>query len=227
MNADALAKMYGTLTPEERFRLILAASGRGDEAEAKRLAMAGERVSFSFAGHMPYSQGFRDLADLTAFELLEDAAEYLESFHDWDDEEDEESEDGDSDDGDQAEEEPGDDEADKESDPGPSRLDRFLHITLGRGFLFKTKMNGWKLFCERMGIPPFLLWEPLPGFARLQRAIRIAEQAAFTPEGMVKMLNRIRPKGKEEVTAAALMTPEKYAEDCEAVFRTRAEWWGA
>jgi len=31
MNANAVAKHYGILTPEERFRLILAASGRGDE----------------------------------------------------------------------------------------------------------------------------------------------------------------------------------------------------
>jgi hypothetical protein len=38
MNANALVKNYGRLAPEERFRLILAARGRGDEAESDRLA---------------------------------------------------------------------------------------------------------------------------------------------------------------------------------------------
>lgn len=33
MNANAVAKHYAILTAEERFRLILAASGRGDAAE--------------------------------------------------------------------------------------------------------------------------------------------------------------------------------------------------
>jgi hypothetical protein len=217
MTADPLAKMYGTLTPQERFRLILAASGRGDDAEAKRLAMAGDRVCFSFAGHMPYAMGFRELSDMVLFELLDDAAEYLESFHDLREE--------DADDDDQAEEKPDG----EEPDPGASlRLREIkLDITLARGFLFKTKVDGWKLFCERMGIPPFLMWEPLPGLARLQRAIRAAEKAAFSPEGMVKMLNRSRPKEEKEVTVVLHATPEKYADDCEASFRTRAEWWGA
>src|SRR6516165_8603622 len=36
MKAPPLVKNYYLLTPEERFRLILAASGRGDEAELSR-----------------------------------------------------------------------------------------------------------------------------------------------------------------------------------------------
>ena len=41
MNASTVTKHYGLLTPEERFRLILAAGGRGDEAEQDRLVSTG------------------------------------------------------------------------------------------------------------------------------------------------------------------------------------------
>ena len=47
MNANAIAKNYSRLTPEERFHLILAASGRGDEAERDRLLHARMRINDS------------------------------------------------------------------------------------------------------------------------------------------------------------------------------------
>src|SRR5262245_39764486 len=37
MNVNSVVNRYKNLTPEERFRLILAASGRGDESERDRL----------------------------------------------------------------------------------------------------------------------------------------------------------------------------------------------
>jgi hypothetical protein len=76
MNANAVVKNYGSLTPEERFRLILAASGRGDEAERDRLARAGRRITLSMPDHSPYGHAFQELALLTFVELLEDAARY-------------------------------------------------------------------------------------------------------------------------------------------------------
>ena len=47
MKADVIARNYDCLTSEERFRLILAASGRGDEAERDRLISAGGRIALS------------------------------------------------------------------------------------------------------------------------------------------------------------------------------------
>ncbi len=41
MNANAVARHYALLTPEERFQLILAAGARGDDAEQDRLIRAG------------------------------------------------------------------------------------------------------------------------------------------------------------------------------------------
>jgi hypothetical protein len=44
MNASTVAKNYPNLTPEARFRLIFAAKGRGDEAEADRLETAARLI---------------------------------------------------------------------------------------------------------------------------------------------------------------------------------------
>jgi hypothetical protein len=30
--------------------------------------------------------------------------------------------------------------------------------------MLKAKGAGWKLWCERLGMPPFSAWERLPGF---------------------------------------------------------------
>ena len=78
-----------------------------------------------------------------------------------------------------------------------------------------------------MDIPPFAAWERLPGFARLQHALRIAERAAFTPEGMLRWMNDIGPAGKPElVELPTSLTAEAYAAESEAMFRQRVEWWG-
>jgi hypothetical protein len=82
MIAKAIAKDYGSLTPEERFRLILAARGRGDEAEWNRLANAGARIRLSASDYSPYARAFDELALLIYIELLEGAAGYLEAL-DW------------------------------------------------------------------------------------------------------------------------------------------------
>ena len=44
MNTNGIAKHYAQFTPEERFRLINAASDRGDEVERERLKDTGKRM---------------------------------------------------------------------------------------------------------------------------------------------------------------------------------------
>ena len=89
----------------------------------------------------------------------------------------------------------------------------------------RTKADGWKLFCARLTVPPFLLWEGFPGFDRLQRALALTEKAAFTPEKFLRWLNTVRPAGKPELTEAPL-TVEGVADANEKVFRQRTAWWG-
>jgi hypothetical protein len=70
------------------------------------------------------------------------------------------------------------------------------------------------------------VWAELPGYQRLQRALKLAEDAAFVPAGLMKWANRIRPPGEPEVTEADLLSAGEYADALERLFRGRVEWWG-
>lgn len=195
MNTGALARQYRELTPEERFRLIFAASGRGDNAERERLATTGQRIKLSVRDHMPYAQAFEEVATLFFAELLEEAGRYFDAFSRADD-----------------------------FGEGPA-WERSIDLALAAGFMLRTKTAGWKLFCERLNVPPFLLWAGLPGFERLQRALDLAGRAAFKPEGFLCWMNRVRPAGKPELTEFPL-TPERLADATLQAYRARAAWWG-
>ena len=237
MNANAVAKHYRNLTPEERFRLMVAARARGDAAERDRLINSGQRITVSTQDHAPYARAFDELAFLIFIEVLEEAARYLEVFahadavHALFGEDDEEE--GDEEDAvaeaqaAEREESEGNAETKRtQSDTGAgSRWERYLDLALAAGFVLRTKVDGWKLFCERLTIPPFALWEGLPGYDRLQRALKLTENAAFDVEGFVQWLNRIRPAGDPERTLPPL-TVAGMAAAAEKVFRERVERWG-
>jgi hypothetical protein len=236
MHTKTLARHYDRLSAEERFRLILAAGARGDKIEQQRLVSSGQRITLSVQDHAPYAQAFDELSRLIFIELLEEAAHYCELFacvgevHDdlGDEEEDEES---DVEEGKAATsaEEASDARADAEStrdDEGDLPLwQGYLDMALAAGFVLRTKADGWKLFCKRMTVPPFALWEGLPGFDRLQHALHLAEKAAFVPEGFLRWLNTIRPAEEPERVEVPL-TVEEMAAATEEVFRQRVEWWG-
>jgi hypothetical protein len=229
MNANALAKHYERLTPEERFRLILAASGRGDEAERDRLAKSGQRITLSMQDFMPHAHAFDELAFLVFIELLEEAARYLDLFERADEVRDLFGDDEAGDEDDDEGEEGQDGQADAGAPGGdtgkPPVWQRSLDLALAAGFMLRTAADGWKLFCKRLSVPPFLLWEGLPGFDRLQRALRLAEKAAFTAEGFLRWLNRTRPAGEPEATKVAF-TVAGMADAAQQLFRQRVEWWG-
>jgi hypothetical protein len=222
MNANAVARHYGSLTPEERFRLILAASGRGDEAERTRLVSAAPRITLAMPDHSPFGHAFHELALLIFIELSDAAAYFTEALDaaDFADFADEEAAEGEAAEGEEAS------ELEKEGSRKRPTWQRFLDLALAFGFMLRTKADGWKLFCERMNVPPFLVWElgGLPGFGRLQRALALAEEAAFTPEGFLRWLNRIRPAGEPE-RADVPVTVEGMADAADRLFRERAAWW--
>lgn len=244
-DTKALARHYENLTPEERFRLILAAGSRRDDAERDRLVKSGGRITLSMQDHAPYAHAFDELAFLVFVELLEEAARYLEAFAHaddardilGDDEEEGEGEDEAEEDGGEDEERKGDNADEEESDANANAKlteeaprerplwQRLFDMALAAGFVLRAKAEGWKLFCERMTVPPFALWEGLPGFDRLQRALKLAERAAFAPEGFLRWLNDIRPAGEAKRTEVPL-TVEGVAAATEEMFRKRVEWWG-
>jgi hypothetical protein len=206
MKANAIARNYGCLTPEERFRLIMAANGRGDDAERERLVNAGGRITLSMFDHAPLVHAFDEIALLVFIELLAEASSYLESFHLVDDASEwgdavEESDDNASDEEALAsavdEDEP-DSNGDSVVAGGQKIRDKPRCIQQRRWRL--ALAAGWKLFCERLSVPPFVAWKGLPGFDRLERALALAEQAAFLPAGMVRWLNDVGPGGTPALT---------------------------
>lgn len=230
MNSNILAKNYTNLTPEERFRLILAAGARRDEAEQDRLTRAGQRLTLQMPDHAPYAHAFHEIATLIYIELLEDAAFCNEAWIRADDPREFPDDPGD----DQEEEaDEGSPEAEAKDAVAPAEdnhrkrpiWQRTLDVALATGYMLKIKADGWKLFCERLNLPPLLLWEEFPGFNRLQGALDMAEQAVFTPEGFLRWLNDVRPEGEPEHTEEVLWTVEEMADATEKVFRKRVAWW--
>jgi hypothetical protein len=234
MNANAVAKHYGNLTPEERFRLILAARVRGDETEQDRLMSAGQRITLSMPDHAPYGHAFDELALLVFIELLEEAACYFEAFahadevHDFFGE-DEEEDGGEAEAGETSEAEASRVQVDAvsaEPDTGERSLcQRYRDLALAAGFILRTKAEGWKLFCERLTVPPFASWEGLPGMERLRCALTMAETEAFDAAGYLHWLNAVRSTGEPEQREVPL-TVEGQAAAAEEIFRQRVDWWG-
>ena len=89
----------------------------------------------------------------------------------------------------------------------------------------KTKIAGWKRFCDRLTLPPFVLWQLLPGFDRLECAIDRLENReqgpppAFEPEGMVRWMSQMQPDGQSEPTLERLLSPDRFADDLEKGLR--------
>jgi hypothetical protein len=216
MNANAVAKHYAYLTPEERFRLILAASGRGDKAERDRLAHASARVGLTIPDHFPHAHAFQDVAVMTFIELLEEAARYRDALTMACGEETEEEDDLD--------DEPAAEDVPEDAGERPV-CQRFFDLALGAGFVLRTKAEGWNLFCERLAVPPHLLWSVFLGFDRLQGTLALAEKVAFAPEGYLRWLNRSRPAGRPERQSVPL-TVEGVADATAEAFRLHVEWWG-
>jgi hypothetical protein len=230
MNTNGIAKHYDKLTPEESFRLILAAGIRGDEAEADRVVQAEKRITLSFPAHAPYAHAFHELLFWNYIELLEDAALYLESNELF-----------------RTQLRESIDSAPtrkrtKKTTPRPkartgendaAEYPAWHHsgrLARGVGFLFKVKVHGWKLFCMRLNVLPVALWEQMefPGVDRLKRAVALAHAGTVFSSAaeMTLWVNEVRPAGDPERTEADILTPEWFAAHLDAAFRERVRWWG-
>ena len=102
---------------------------------------------------------------------------------------------------------------------------RHLDIALANGYTLRTKEAGWRLFCERLGVPPFRLWKDFVGWDQLQRALKKTETAAFKAEGMLAWLNSLRPEGEPQDTTLGL-TVEEYADSLSEGFPEMVKRYG-
>jgi hypothetical protein len=196
------ATAYRTLTPEERFRLLLAAGGRDDDAERDRLVGASPRVGRSLPDYYPYSQAFQELTLQTYMELHELAAQLLETLALTD--------------ACEPDDVPEDEEVSDAPSPyppdsaeaEPSEWERHLELAFVAGYILKTKTAGWAAFCDRLSVPPLLLWTAMPGYDRLERAWKVSEKVAYDAEGFGRWRDRMRQKRDPDGsgTAAADMS---------------------
>ena len=210
MNTNTLAKNYSQLSAEERFPLIVAAGVRGDTGEQERLKSAGRCITFSVADHWPFAHAFDDLARFVLLELMELAGlqrAFLADVR-------------------------GallrDDNA-NESDW--TTATECWGLCLAQGFILRLKAEGWRLFCEQLGVPPFAVWKCLPGFRLLEMALAhvtdTEDPLSFDADGMARFLNERKPEDAPEVMEAELLTPEKIAADLDETFRQFARRWGS
>jgi hypothetical protein len=153
MNTVNLARNYAVLTPEERFRLIVAAGGRGDDAEQSRLCQAGKSISLRMPDYSPWSHAFEELTMVVLLELLDDVARHHEAFERW------------------CDACHGDEGESKGGGSQDAMIGRMWDLYRVQGFILKSKIAGWKLFCRGLSLPPFTPWQCLPGFARLEHAM--------------------------------------------------------
>jgi hypothetical protein len=200
MKPPTLTDQYDKLSAKERFRLIMAAMERGDETDLMAITKAAQNGNMLLSDHSPYCMAFMDLAPLVYIDLVEEAAEYRESwerarfFHD-------------------DEEQKPQKQSSKRSATGkskrPNRNDRSpseraLHLALAAGCRLREKANGWKQFCAKLAVPSDTTWERYPGYARLMASVNKAQKVAFTPNGYRRWLNGMRPVGAPKIETQPL-----------------------
>ena len=215
MTAATLTKHYAELSGEERFRLILAADGRGDTVEQERLAKSGKMIALKTPDHSPAAFAFRELALLTFIEISDHASVFqtmvltmdpaspsTETAPDISDEELEKLADS--------------DDAWDRLIPGRKQLDQVL----AAGRIMRKKYQSWMRFCRRLSVPPDSYWQDLPGFERIQRLLSMARSLSFTPKGFEHWAKRQNPNG------AAIVTVKQLAKALMQTYRERVVWWG-
>ena len=213
MNANAIAKHYDKLTPEERFCLGMAAHARGDDVEFARLRDSCRSITVRILDWNPLKSAFDELALRVFIELQEWVADHFQKITlidtdelgIWDS-----------------------DENGLPLHPVARHLKLPTHClsTRSSGFILKTKADGWKLFCERLNIEPLTFWEKLPGFKRLQNTLFVVETDHYTPDEMARWCNRVRKAGVPETTVDGLISPSKVANELEETFRHLVKWAG-
>ena len=104
-----------------------------------------------------------------------------------------------------------------------SQKDRAYDLVLATGFMLNLKAESWKLFLRADRRSAFRLLERLARLRPLAGALKVAENVAFLPEGMVRYFNNRRPDGDPPIMAMPF-TAETSAESLERLFRERVAW---
>ena len=144
--AKALAGQYDRLAPDERFRLMLAARGRNDEAEEDRLIASARMIPVRMRDLFPHLMAFQTVSMLAFIELLDHAADAEAAWL-----------------------------AAESACENKKGSDRWARIAQALGYRLRIKWLGWTQFCEELCVPPRHFWVGLPGLERIDRGLAAAE----------------------------------------------------
>jgi hypothetical protein len=137
---------YRALTTEERFRLMLSARGRNDEAEEDRLIHSAPMVRVGMRDLFPHLMAFQTVSMLAFIELLDHAADAEAAWL-----------------------------AAESACEDEKGSDRWARIAQALGYRLRTKWLGWTRFCEELCVPPRHFWVGLPGLERIDRTLAAAQ----------------------------------------------------
>jgi hypothetical protein len=179
MNTNPLARYYEVLTPWERLALLVAAAGRADEVEGRRLAESAPKVGFRLPDYWGLAEGLDSLASLYLLRQLDAAAlswrvmgvlnqEPLE-----------------------------------ESAAEQQRHDRLWRAVQTLAFRFVVRADGWKLLCRQLQIDPDVVLRDLPGYETVCQMEGVARLLACTAEQALACLR----EGAEREAAAKGASP--------------------
>lgn len=205
-----MATNYAYLTPEERFRLLMAARGRGDDVEHDRVARSGKRITLSMRDYAPHADAFKELALHVYIELLDHVARFEDAISRVRLARRTKPDNRDASVATQA-----------EQDPNEWPTD-YLQAA---AFIVRRYADGWRLFCESMNIPPYVLWEILSGYERVQTRLSQAEDVAYASEEFVSWLNSVKPEDHPELHANPY-TAEGIARQLDELYESATRWWG-
>jgi hypothetical protein len=137
---------YGALTTDERFRLMLAARGRNDEAEEDRLIASARMIPVRMRDLFPHLMAFQTVSMLAFIELLDHAADAEAAWL-----------------------------AAESACENKKGSARWARIAQALGYRLRIKWLGWTRFCEELCVPPRHFWVGLPGLERIDRALAATE----------------------------------------------------
>jgi hypothetical protein len=159
MNTTNLARHYEVLTPWERLALMVAAAGRADEVEGRRLAQSAPKVGFHLPNYWGLVDGLDNLMKLYMLRQLDVAAIYWQVM----------------------------DVLNQEPLPGETQQVKKRQDRLWRGvqtlaFRFVVRADGWKLLCRQLQIDPDVVLRDLPGYQTVCQMEEVARLIACTAE---------------------------------------------
>jgi hypothetical protein len=184
MNADNLARLFDVLEPTERLALILAAAGRGDEAEQLRLIEKAPRSQYSvpdylglahtlvFVG-MAHTIAILDLA--VYFQRASGLLQHLGGSK-------------------------------KAPSKGGIKRDRLWKTLRTFAYIIMVHYEGWQEFCAQLNVDGEQLLRILPGGDAVERAIASARVVVPDTKQAMVMIRKEASRETESLTAALIAT---------------------